>query len=155
MFVRAAALACLFSLAGSVTAHAEEREATTTPAAAVPAVTSNAEPSAPSLPSWVTDRHQGRPATLTALYGSYGALAVADFVSTKKAIAAGGREGNPLMGSGKASRMMLVKGAGAAMSIYFAERMWKKNKIGAIVTMVAVNGLSAAVVAHNTQIARR
>ena len=76
-------------------------------------------------------------------------------MTTKKAIAGRAAESNPLMGSGSTTRMVLVKAAGASMSIYFAERMWKKNRIGAIVTAAALNGISAAVVARNARLARR
>ncbi len=95
-----------------------------------------------------------RPAVLPVLYGSYATLQVLDFLSTRKAIQSGGHETNPVMGSGHAGQMIAVKAIGGAASIYFAERMWKKNRVGAVVTMALLNGATAAIVAHNTQVAR-
>jgi hypothetical protein len=51
--------------------------------------------------------------------------------------------------------MLAVKAVSTAASIYFAERAWKKNRKGAIVLMAAINGVTAAVVAHNLRPARR
>lgn len=99
-------------------------------------------------------REPQRPHALTILYSSYAALQVMDVVSTRKAIGSGAQESNPLMGSGQTAQVIALKAAGSAASIYFAERMWKKNRVAAIVTMAAVNGISAAVVAHNVRLRR-
>jgi hypothetical protein len=158
MPLRIAVLVCLMSLACSVAARAADDGAVTItpPTASADTVTATTEPAAtPPLPAWVAREAQKRPTALSALYGSYGTLAVADLISSKKAFAAGAHERNPIMGSGAVTRMVVVKSAGAAMSIYFAERMWKKNRIGAIVTMAVVNSISATVVARNLQVARR
>jgi hypothetical protein len=88
------------------------------------------------------------------MYGTYGALSVMDLVSTRKAVANGAFEANPLMGSGNTKQMLAMKAATGAMSIYFAEKLWKKNRVGAIVTMAAINGMTAAIVARNTRNAR-
>ena len=45
--------------------------------------------------------------------------------------------------------------AAGVSTIYFAERLWKKNRLGAIIVMAALNGAQAAVVAHNTHNVRR
>ena len=50
---------------------------------------------------------------------------------------------------------MAVKAARTAASIYLVEKVWKKNPATAIVTMVAVNVGTAAVVARNFRNARR
>ena len=99
-------------------------------------------------------REPQRPRALTILYGSYATLQVMDVVSTRRAIGSGAQESNPLMGAGGTAQVIAIKAAGSAASIYFAERMWKKNRVAAIVTMAAVNGISAAVVAHNARIRR-
>lgn len=152
-----ALLAFTLMLAGSTSALANDANGTTVPAPA-PAVTADAAVAtaeAAAVPAWIVDRTERRPTMLSALYGTYGTLQILDLVSTRKAIAVGGHEVNPVMGSGGTTRMLIVKSAGAAMSIYMAERMWKKNRVAAIVTMVAMNGVSAAVVAHNARIAGR
>lgn len=92
---------------------------------------------------------------LAALYGTYGTLQVMDVSTTRKALSSGARERNPLMNNGNLAAMVAVKAAAGASTIYFAERMWKKNRAGAVIVMAALNGVSAAIVAHNQHNARR
>jgi hypothetical protein len=96
-----------------------------------------------------------RPAALPILYGTYATLQVMDVLSTRKAIAGGSHEANPVMSSGSLGTMLAVKAVGGAATVYFAERAWKKNRVGAIVLMTAVNGATAAIAAHNARNARR
>lgn len=100
-------------------------------------------------------REPHRPIALAVLYGTFGALQAADVVATRSALQSGAHEANPVMGSGGTARLVAMKAAGTAGSIYFSERLWKKNRVGAIVAMVAVNGLTAAVVAHDAGHIRR
>ena len=88
------------------------------------------------------------------MYGSYAAIQALDIMSTRRAISAGAREQNPLMGGGNLGAMIGVKAAAGASTIFFAERMWKRNKVGAVVMMAALNGASAAIVARNQRNAR-
>jgi hypothetical protein len=48
-----------------------------------------------------------------------------------------------------------VKAGAAAGTIYFAEKLWRRNRVGAVAMMVVVNGVTAAVVAHNYKVADR
>jgi len=152
--VRAATFASVLMLLGSLPALAHDRETAPAPAAATE-TTVIVHETVPPVPSWTRERAEKRPMALSALYGTYGTLQVLDLMSTRKALAAGAHEVNPLMGSGGTARMIAVKAAGASVSIFLAERMWKKSRVGAIVTMAVMNGITAAVVAHNTRIARR
>jgi hypothetical protein len=77
-----------------------------------------------------------------------------DVVSTRQALAAGALERNPLMKNGNMAAMIAVKAAAGASTIYFAERLWKKNRVGAVIVMAALNGASAAIVARNQRNAR-
>jgi hypothetical protein len=97
-----------------------------------------------------------RPALLPALYASLGAMQAWDIYSTQAALRAGAREANPTMApvAGHAGAMLAMKAATTAGTIVFAERLWKKNKVGAIVMLVAVNGATAAVSMHNMRNAR-
>ena len=107
MPLRIAVLVCLMSLACSVAARAADDGAVTItpPTASADTVTATTEPAAtPPLPAWVAREAQKRPTALSALYGSYGTLAVADLISSKKAFAAGAHERNPIMGSGAVTR---------------------------------------------------
>ena len=119
------------------------------------AIAREAKASEKTLASWAVIDAQKRPATLTTLYGSYAALQVLDVVSTRRALDAGAREINPLMRGNNIAATIAVKAAAGGATIYFAERMWKKNKAGAIAVMAVLNGASAIIVARNQQHARR
>ncbi|HYT67109.1 MAG TPA: hypothetical protein VEL51_11855 [Vicinamibacterales bacterium] len=154
MFRRVAALTVMFLTATSLTVFASETAVAGTPLKS--AVARAAKDADPALASWaVLESSSKRPATLTTLYATYGVVQALDIVSTRRALAAGANERNPLMGGGHFGTMIAVKAATGASTIFFAERMWKKNKVGAIVMMVALNGASAAIAAHNQHNARR
>jgi hypothetical protein len=149
----------LMLLAGFSTAALAAEEPTTaktgTPLATaiVNAAKNTGTPAASNL--WAIAQGPRRPVALSALYGTYGTLQALDVVSTRRAIAAGAQERNPLMKNGNVAAMVAVKTAAGASTIYFAERMWKKNRVGAVIVMAALNGASAAIVAHNQRNARR
>ena len=82
-------------------------------------------------------------------------LQTMDIVSTKRAMAAGAHEANPLAKGGNLATTIGIKAATGAVTLFAAERLWKKSRTGAVIVMVAANGLSAAVVAHNQRNARR
>jgi hypothetical protein len=98
-----------------------------------------------------------RPAALPALYATLGAMQAFDVYSTSAALKAGAKEANPVAApfAGNAGSMLGLKVATTAGTIFFAERMWKTNKVGAIVMMVAINGATAVVSMHNMQNAKR
>ena len=111
------------------------------------------------VPMAQTAKHETpekRPAALPVLYASLGALQVLDIYSTNSALNAGAREANPTASpfAGSTGAMIGLKTATTASSIFFAERLWRKNKVGAVVMMVAVNGAAAAVSIHNMRNAR-
>ena len=83
------------------------------------------------------------------LYTSLAVLHGADLATTATILERGGVERNPLMRPvvGNTASSIAVKAATSAVAIYFAEKAWRKSKVAAIVTMLAVNGLTAAVVA--------
>jgi hypothetical protein len=97
-----------------------------------------------------------RPAILPALYVSVATLQALDAHSTMTALGRGGREANPLMRgvAGNRGAMLAVKAGVAGSTIYLAEKMWKRNRVGAIAMMAIVNVIDAAVVAHNYRVAR-
>jgi hypothetical protein len=98
-----------------------------------------------------------RPAILPALYVTLGAMQALDVYSTRAALQAGAREANPTAApfTGNAMSMFGMKAATTAGTIFFAERMWKKNKVGAVIMLVAINGATAAVSMHNMRNAKR
>ena len=49
--------------------------------------------------------------------------------------------------------MLTVKAATAGVTIYTVEKLWRRNRIAAIATMLAVNSAYAAIAAHNYRVA--
>jgi len=95
-----------------------------------------------------------RPIVLPVLYVSLVALHGLDGYTTTSGLSRGAREANPMM-SGAAQHpaaLWAVKAASAAGSVWLAERMWKSNRVGAIVTMVVANGVVASVTARNVSV---
>jgi hypothetical protein len=97
-----------------------------------------------------------RPSALVPLYASLAVLQGFDIYTTSSALQRGAAEANPVMRpvAGNHVASVLVKAAATAGSIYFTERAWKQNRKGAVILMTAINVAAAAVVAHNTQVAR-
>jgi len=96
-----------------------------------------------------------RPLALPALYVMQAGLQAMDVRSTFTAISRGAHEANPIMKplAKNQATMMAVKAGVAATTILMSERMWRGgNKMGAIVSMVAANAVTAMVVAHNYRV---
>lgn len=151
MTKRLAAIVALVGLSCSVagTASAAEKEEMT--------LTNAGGVIVPMAPMSTYTPHVERPAILPALYAALGAVQVWDVYSTRAALAAGAREANPTAApfTQNAGSMLGLKAATTASTIFFAERMWKKNKVGAIVMLVAVNGATAAVSMQNARNAKK
>ena len=97
-----------------------------------------------------------RPAILPALYVSLGAVQAWDAYATTAALRAGAREANPAVApfAGNTGALIGAKAAATVGTIFFSERLWKKNKVAAIVMLAAINGATAAVSMHNMRNAR-
>jgi hypothetical protein len=93
-----------------------------------------------------------RPAALPALYASMVALQGLDIYTTQKGMALGARETNPLVRNGNTATFVALKAGSTAATMLVAERMWKKNRAGAIAFMAATNLVYGAVVAHNARV---
>src|SRR5687768_18586228 len=102
-------------------------------------------------------RTVSRTAILPALYVTLGAMQALDVYSTRAALQAGAREANPTAApfASNAASMFGMKAVTTAGTIFFAERMWKKNKVGAVIMLVAINSATAAVSMHNMRNAKR
>jgi hypothetical protein len=92
-----------------------------------------------------------RPAALPALYASFAVLQGLDAHSTLTAVGAGGREVNPAVRDlvARPASFVAAKIAATAGTLYLSERLWKKNRVAAVVLMAAVNVTYGAIVAHN------
>ena len=93
---------------------------------------------------------RGSSPALKTLYISYFSLQGADVYSTMVARGTGAREVNPIM-DGNLGQMMAVKAVTGLTTYYAVNRMAKSNKKAAIVTLAILNGVTAAVVAHNVK----
>ena len=93
-----------------------------------------------------------RPAALVPLYAGFATLQALDYTSTRRALSSGaGVEANPIMRSIVRNRAAFaaVKVAASAGVILAGEKMWKKNRVAAVILVAAMNGAVAAIVAHN------
>jgi hypothetical protein len=100
---------------------------------------------------------QERPGALTGLYVSFAALQALDAHSTLRAVDNGALEANPLVApiADRPGLMFGMKAAAAVTTIVLAEKLWRRNRVAAVVLMVAANAAYAAVVASNYGQARR
>ena len=111
----------------------------------------------PLAPSVSIRETMTRPAILPTLYTSLAALQIYDGYSTLQGRQRGVAEANPTMQwmADNPAGFWTIKAATTTASIVIAERLWKRSKVGAIVTMAAVNGISAMVAAHNAAVLRQ
>jgi hypothetical protein len=98
-----------------------------------------------------------RPAPLVGLYVSLASLQALDITSTRTALNAGGVEANPLVAplAGSPLAMLALKAGVTGAAIYASERLWKRNRVAAVVTMIGLNAAYGAVVAHNYGVVAR
>jgi hypothetical protein len=108
-------------------------------------------PSAAVAAAWAQEASTSRP--LKVLYMSYGVLQGLDMYSTIRARQNGAREVNPMMSIGYA-QASVVKGLMVTSTFAAVKNLEKKNRKAAVVTMVALNVATAAVVANNFRNAR-
>jgi hypothetical protein len=94
---------------------------------------------------------------LNSLYATTVLMQVLDIHSTMQAMNNGAIEGNPAMShiAGKPGAFIATKAAVAAASIWAANKMAKRNKVAAVMTLVAVNSAYAAIVSNNYRLANR
>jgi len=98
-----------------------------------------------------------RPGALLPLYGSLVALQGLDIHSTRGAVESGsGREANPAMRPfvSNSAAFIAVKAGATAGVIWASEKLWKKNRKGALILASAVNVAMAAIVANNYRVSR-
>ena len=100
-------------------------------------------------------RPQTRPAPLVGLYVALAGMHALDVVSTRKALAAGATEANPMMAPFARSPLALaaVKAGVTGVTIFATEQLWKTNRKAAVVTMIALNAAHGAIAARNYRVA--
>jgi hypothetical protein len=158
MSITACSLLVAALASGSVGTPAVSPTLIAIPVAATGTSTAEQAPTAPAAPAaWTLDRPVNRPAALPVMYVMLGGMQAFDIYSTRRAITSGGgQEVNPLLkqAAGNSGTMLAVKAASTAATIYFAEKMWKKNRKGAMILLAVVNGATAAVAVRNMRNAR-
>ena len=138
----ASALATLMLATVSVPVAAEDRPTGTVIA-----------PNAIVAKAWAKEQGGSSTAVKT-LFVTYGVVQGLDMASTMKARNRGAIEGNPVM-QGSYGKGIAVKAALGAVSFFAVRAIEKKSKKAAIITMIAMNVGTAAVVAHNLRNAKR
>ena len=127
-------------------------------AEAAPQLAFAAQPVAAPVTASAADGTRTRRGVLLPLYVSFGVLQALDFQSTRTALGDGSaREANPMMNGvvGSPVGFVALKAATGAAVIFATEKMRPRNRIAAIATMAALNGLYATIVSHNYAVARR
>ena len=110
-------------------------------------------PNAIVAKAWAKEQG-GSSAAVKTLFVTYGVVQGLDMASTMKARNRGAVEANPAM-AGSYGKGMAVKAALGAVSFLAVRAIEKKSKKAAIITMIAMNVGTAAVVAHNLRNAKR
>jgi hypothetical protein len=97
-----------------------------------------------------------RPRSLVPLYATFAALQVADAVTTVQALQqAGVEEVNPLARPfvRNVPAMAVVKSASTAVTIFAVEKLWRRNRVAAVSTMIGINVAYGLIVSHNARVA--
>ena len=123
-------------------AHAEEKASSVLVA-----------PSAAVAAAWQKEAG-GSSGAVKTLFVSYAVVQGLDMASTVHARNRGAVEANPIM-KGSYAKGVAVKAALGAVTLLAVRVIEKKSKKAAIITMIAANVATAAVVANNMRIARR
>ena len=115
-----------------------------------------AAPSKAVAEAWAREavRRTAPSQAVTALQISYAGLQTADMWTTITARNNGAREVNPLM-DGSYTKGIAFKAVMTASTILATRAIGKKNKKAGVMTMVVLNGMTAAVVANNMRHGRR
>lgn len=108
-------------------------------------------PMVPPLPPATRRAAGGESRWLPALYVGFGVLQALDAHSTLRAVEGGHRERNPVVAplAHRPGAMVGLKAATTAGTIYLAHRLGRRNRVAAIVLMVAMNSAYGAIVAAN------
>jgi hypothetical protein len=103
------------------------------------------------LPRQAADVPLRAPRALVPLYITFGGLQALDYHSTTRGLCAGAVEANPVAGvlQKHPAGIIAAKAAVTAGVIVAGEKLWKRNRVGAVVFMTAMNAGMAAAVAHN------
>jgi hypothetical protein len=96
-----------------------------------------------------------RPGALIPLYLTFAGLQALDAHSTWRALDGGARETNPVVRGSldNPASLVLMKGATAAGVVLLTEKLWRRNRTAAVISMIALNSAYATIAAHNYRMA--
>jgi hypothetical protein len=105
----------------------------------------------PAAAQSLVEAKRERPAALVPLYLTFAGLQAVDVHSTLQALDNGARESNPMVRSamGHPAGMFVLKSGTAVGVVFLTERLWRRNRVAAVVTMIALNSAYATIAAHN------
>lgn len=97
----------------------------------------------------------GSSTLMNSLYASTAVMQALDVHSTLSALGNGAREANPFMApvTGNKAAFIALKAGVAVSTVLAARNMAKRNKVAAVLTLVAVNSAYAMVIKHNYGVA--
>jgi hypothetical protein len=95
---------------------------------------------------------KARPASLFPMYGTFAALQAADVVTTVRALRKPGlREANPFVKpfAQNVPSIVLFKAGSTAVTVLAVEKLWRKNPLAAVATMITINVAYGVLVSQN------
>jgi hypothetical protein len=109
----------------------------------------------PPMPPATERVNRGSSRLMNSLYASTAVMQALDVHSTLAALNSGGVEANPMMSglTGNKAAFIAVKAAVATTTILATRQLAKRNKVAAVVTLVAINSAYAFVASHNYRVA--
>ena len=109
----------------------------------------------PPVPPATSRVDRGSSRLLNSLYASTAVMQALDVHSTLSALGNGGVEANPMMSglTRNKAAFIAVKAAVATSTILATRQIAKRNKVAAVVTLVAINSVYAIVASHNYRVA--
>lgn len=145
---------CLSSVSAAA-ADANDRTSAAEPALSAELVSASVASDLPRLTAELP-REMKRPSLLPAMYVGFGVVQAWDIYTTRAAIRSGASEMNPIAApfAGSAAKMIGLKAATGAATIFFTERLRKQNKVAAIAVMAGVNSGLAMIAARNARLAK-
>ena len=109
----------------------------------------------PQLPPATERVSHGKSRLMNSLYASTAVMQALDVHSTLSALNSGGVEANPMMSglTRNKAAFIAVKAAVATSTILATRQLAKRNKVAAVVTLVAINTAYAFVASNNYRVA--
>jgi hypothetical protein len=98
-----------------------------------------------------------RPAGLVPLYVSFAGLQAIDIHSTLRGLDRGAQETNPVVRGivDSPAAFVAFKTGATLATVYLTEKLWKRHRKAAILTMIGANVTYGLIASHNYAVSRR